>query len=253
VVSTAQTRYDISFFIAVDGGDAKTGTCYHDILPPALACDPANVVSGTGEGPFLSAECAANQLTDVCGDITQGVQYFYNLGYRSASPGPASAPKPITVLCVDTDVPPDGFVDVATGVGWDNQPSDGSANKPNCTGVAVAFPGGTSKCNLERTKITGLPVPTQSIEVRKILNPQADGGTFALQIDATTTRRAATSPAPARGPSRAALATRSASSPMTPPTTHSRCIPPTSRARKRSGPAPATRRRAAPRTPPAAS
>jgi len=168
LVSTATARYDIGIYIATDAGNALTGECLHDFLPPPLSAACAATTSGTG--PFCDDD------GDTCGDIkkTQGT-ILYNIGYRSS---PATEPVTLTLKCVDSDA--DGFVDVGSVITWDQQ----GAN--NCASVAGTVAGAPSKCEAGRIKVEGLPVPTQSIELRKLLNPISDAGTFALQIDATT-------------------------------------------------------------------
>src|SRR5512134_3652930 len=68
LVAGAAERYDIGIFIAEDGGDARTGTCEHEWLPPPLLgsglYDPTS-----GTGPFYQGELA----NDSCGDIEQNV------------------------------------------------------------------------------------------------------------------------------------------------------------------------------------
>ena len=187
LVGTSQDRYDVGVFIATDGGTAHTGTCYHDFLPPALAgpdplCTSSVVDPASGIGPFYSAEC--DYPTDVCGDLSQGVTYFYNLGYRSATPGPASPPKPIQVKCVDADG--DGQVDIHTVVTWDSSRTNKLADV--CTGVGMAHASGKPKCSDNGgvpINIINLPV-TRSITVRKLLNPTTNAGRFDLQIDNVT-------------------------------------------------------------------
>lgn len=121
VSANANERYDVGFFVAVDGGNAFTGTCYHDILPPALATG-SGVNPSSGIGPYLNLEGP----TDLCGDVDKNTTYIYNLGYRAATPGPASGPREITIPCIDSDG--NGEVDVRTVVSWDHQSGNKTAS-----------------------------------------------------------------------------------------------------------------------------
>ena len=46
-VANASERYDIGLFIAEDGGNAYTGSCHQDYLPPPLAPEGSCSVAGT--------------------------------------------------------------------------------------------------------------------------------------------------------------------------------------------------------------
>ena len=120
VVAGAAARYDIGMFFALDGGDAFTGNCLQEYLPPPLlglgAYDPTS-----GTGPYLTLE----PVGDTCGDVEQGVETFRNLGQ-------------VTLPCTDSDH--DGKVDLGTCVSWDNNVIG------NCTSSAQAIPGTAAKC-----------------------------------------------------------------------------------------------------------
>ena len=134
MIAGASERYDIGLFFARDGGDAFTGDCQHDYLPPPLA--PAASYNPTsGNGPYLDAEGSG----DTCGDIEQGVETFRDLDV-------------IVLECVDRNG--DGILDVATCVSWDN-------NKNGlCTSAAQAIPGTGSKCRCEPLNVPGVVIPT---------------------------------------------------------------------------------------------
>lgn len=141
-------RYDIGIFIALDGGDAFTGTCFQGALTP-IAIPPANdPVSGSG--PYADIENpAGGPFTDVCGDIIGGQVTFYNL------------PSAVTVNCTDTDA--DGFLDVGTCVSWDNQ------DRINCPTLDDAVPGTPAKCNCERSPVAlaGVPLGVPNLGITK--------------------------------------------------------------------------------------
>lgn len=132
----ANTRYDIGFYLALDGGDAKTGACYKEWLDPVKSpqgTDPTATELTTGFGPFLNAD------GDVCGDAKASYgQFDKTVG--------AGAPESVVLPCKDLDV--DGFLDIGTCAGWRNQANN------DCTGLAQAgIPDVASKCNCGRTNI----------------------------------------------------------------------------------------------------
>jgi len=69
IVSGAQMRFDIGFYIAQDGGDAKASgsTCYRDFLHPVSTTNNDLNVMG-GHGPYFNGEIGVTP-TDTCGDI----------------------------------------------------------------------------------------------------------------------------------------------------------------------------------------
>jgi hypothetical protein len=191
-VANANERYDIGLFVAEDGGDAYTGSCYKDYLPPPLARNGSCSTSGAicqkdadcplGEtctggyvpgdpfplpdgGPFWDGE--PGDASDLCGDLEQGVNTFYDL-----APGTG-----IVVPCIDTNG--DGRLDIGTVSSWDN-----TANN-TCTGSDDAVPNTKSKCRGERVEVGNVYV-SKFVEVVKALVPPTDVGLFDLQIDATT-------------------------------------------------------------------
>lgn len=188
----ANERYDIGLFVAQDGGDARTGACFRDYLPPPLAVvglyDPgAAFVSPaagdppvyTGGGPFLTAEDPVDQ----CGDIEQGVPTFRDVGESAtaAEPGPIW----IDAVCQDKanaagELVPDQVADIGTCVSWDNSKND----KKACTAIADALPGTGSKCRCSFVQIAGLTVAKGAqLEIVKVLDPATDPRTFDLLID----------------------------------------------------------------------
>ncbi len=175
LIGTSAERYDIGMFLALDGGDAATGSCHHNYLPPPLAAGGTCTVSGddcekdadcpAGEtctggynpgslgapgGPFWDAE--PDDAPDECGDLEQGVDTYYRL-------------SPVTVLCIDSDG--DGFLDISTAVSWDNQRTN------TCTGVGGAIPNTPAKCRYGTAEVANVTViePPGDIQVQKSAEP----------------------------------------------------------------------------------
>ncbi|HNS50522.1 MAG TPA: hypothetical protein PKO09_05000 [Anaerolineae bacterium] len=166
LVATANERYDLGTFVALDGGDARTGTCQQDYLPPPLSaggtcsgsgqvchwdgdCPAGEACTGgydplSGAGPFFNAEAAEDE-NDLCGDIEQAVETFYDL-------------VTVTVPCQDMNG--DGYLDIGTCVSWDNQKSN------TCVDVSGAIPNNKAKCNCEMTTV-GNVIVHGSIQVTK--------------------------------------------------------------------------------------
>ena len=68
LVAGASERYDVGMFFATDGGNARSGACYHEYLPPPLVA-PGLDNPTSGVGPYVTLEPAG----DMCGDIQQNV------------------------------------------------------------------------------------------------------------------------------------------------------------------------------------
>lgn len=128
LVAQASLRYDVGFFVAEDGGNALTGTCHHDYLPPPLSFAPT--VGPDRFSPYFNAEV----LADTCGDIEKGINTFRTI-------------TGIPVICQDTDN--DGFLDIGTCTSWDNHASTGRPNSPYCTNIDDTLPNTPSKCRCE--------------------------------------------------------------------------------------------------------
>jgi uncharacterized repeat protein (TIGR01451 family) len=143
--STAAERYDVGFFAALDGGDAKTGSCYHDYLHPLSDTVPYSPTSGVGG--YWNGEPSIPD--DVCGDIEQAVDTYHDL-------------PPVSILCVDND--DDGFAEISSCVTWDQD------DNTTCEGVEDALPGTPSKCYCDEFT-SNLVVPAGAITVTKTANP----------------------------------------------------------------------------------
>jgi len=167
LVATANERYDTGFFVALDGGDALNGSCYRDYLIPPLCPrteDPTCVYNPVN-GPFYNAEFEEDP-GDTCGDLEQNVTTYRNL-------------SAITIKCQDSDN--DGIADVGTSVAWDNLKSDGSEQKPSCTGIDDTLPNTKSKCNSEAVQVGEIEVLGQII-VDKVTDPSGDPQSFDFSL-----------------------------------------------------------------------
>lgn len=72
--STAAGRYDVSTYIARDGGDALTGQCNQFILSPVTQGTPTlGSQSSPSQGPFPDLN------NDQCGDLSQGQQVWQRI------------------------------------------------------------------------------------------------------------------------------------------------------------------------------
>ena len=163
LIAGASERYDIGFFVALDGGDALNGSCFREFLLPPLCPrnDSPTCIYDPMNGPFYNAEFDED-INDTCGDLEQGVANYRNL-------------TPITIIAQDSDG--DGIADVGTCVSWDNGKSDGTANKPSCTCIEDALPNTKSKCRCEAVRIGNIVVLGQII-VDKVTDPSGDPQSF---------------------------------------------------------------------------
>jgi hypothetical protein len=142
---TAQARYDIGLYFAVDGDlnndGALTGQCV------------VNTISDTNSANFVQLDAAP----DNCGDIDD-------------DNNPQIVHLEITTTCIDPDE--DGKLNLPNCVSW-RQPG---ANEV-CTSPSDAFPGSPSKCNCDIGFNVDIPVPPATIEVTKTAaKPQCTGG-----------------------------------------------------------------------------
>jgi hypothetical protein len=196
LVAQAKQRYDIGLFVALDGGDAHTGSCHRDYLPLDLltaygtcsgsgggACSKdvdcptgETCIRGydpdSGDGPFYDAEL--DDALDACGDLEGGVDTYYRL-------------DPVTVECVDSE-PADGLLDIKVVVTWDQQ------DDSTCMSMIDTFSGTTAKCKDFTVDVANVTVAPGQIEVRKSAEPEQllePGGwvtyTFAVENTSQTT------------------------------------------------------------------
>ncbi len=162
LIANANERYDIGFFVALDGGDAKNGSCFREFLLPPLCPrnESPNCTYDPMDGPFYNAEFDED-INDTCGDLKQGVTTYRNL-------------TPITIIAQDSDG--DGIADVGTCVSWDNKKSNGKDNA-SCTCINDTLPGTKSKCRCEPVRIGNITILGQII-VDKVTDPSGDPQSF---------------------------------------------------------------------------
>ena len=142
----AAKRYRPAFWIATDGGNAESGTCFKEYLPPPLLASPTQVDLETGSGPYADLD------GDSCGDAEQNdvtVNPILRMVSTAADP---AVPAQITLPCQDSDS--DGVIDFTYCAGWD-QAADGT-----CTSIAQAgIPGNGSKRKCGLVSLPGVVVP----------------------------------------------------------------------------------------------
>src|SRR3989442_7192993 len=130
IVSGAQTRFDIGFWIAQDGGDAKAngGVCFRDFLHPVSSTN-TDLQLLDGNGPYYNGEIGVTP-TDTCADIQGNQTNLYDL-----NPGGGGT---ISIDCKDNDG--NGILDVGACLSWDNN------NNHTCNSENDAVPGTSAKC-----------------------------------------------------------------------------------------------------------
>jgi hypothetical protein len=160
LVATANERYDIGMYIALDGGNALTGTCWRDWLLPPLT----TTKTPAGQPryyPFFDGE-ETEDPHDTCGDLEQGIYSYRDLGN-------------LTFVCNDSNN--DGIADIGACASWDNLKSNGTTKNPSCTTLEQTLPNTPSKCRCEATPIANIYAGGKII-VRKITDPAGDPTEF---------------------------------------------------------------------------
>ena len=147
---TADTRYDIGFYIAIDGDPnqdgALTGQC--TATPSLVGNDPV-------PGNFINLDPAP----DVCGDITGPAGTTHNPIYATAqimTTCPTSAGEQLQLPFCTTWRQP-GSNDVCTGTGNGTTTNDiypGSPSKCNCGTLAIDIFSETADITVEKTALT---------------------------------------------------------------------------------------------------
>jgi hypothetical protein len=171
-------RYDIGFFIALDGGNAldAAGTCFHGYLdaieqplnPTPVYGDWYPAPAGDGIPDVYNMDPAfagywdgePKDTADACGDMETNTQVLKRIEVTLVLP------------CDDLvdgagNPGADGFVDVGVCASWDN-----NANT-TCLDVTDAVPGTGSKCSCSRVNLPNQPTAIDLISFSA--TPQEDG------------------------------------------------------------------------------
>jgi hypothetical protein len=142
----AADRYDVAFYIALNGSSALSGTsCYHDYLEPPLTTTPA--YPEIHNGPWANLEPFVPN--DSCGDMQNGSEVTKTV---------RTPLLPIQVACVDTDL--DGNVDVSVCSSWRNGTTGQQAI---CSGISEAVAGSSDRCSCARLNV--LPEPGAALSL----------------------------------------------------------------------------------------
>lgn len=132
-------RYDIGYWIASDGGNARTGACFNDYLPPPLTTTP-NVNPTTS--PFLDIN------KNACGDVIKTSTTWRNIGGTTT---PVVGP-PVAIQMPCQDKNNDGIADVSACTSWSN-------NKMNpCSSQMDTLPETGSKCNCDIVNLDDIKI-----------------------------------------------------------------------------------------------
>jgi len=179
--TTAQTRYDIGLYVAVDGdpnGDgALTGTCAREILTPAgvqgvMTCNPATTNAldllrlRDDYAPFDGLADNGYYLNvdgDTCGDLNASATSNQATGCDEDGDGVWDDTKirfsaPLSFPCDDVDA--NGFIEIPTCATWGNQ--NNQVGGTSCDSEVEAVPGTKSKCNCQVIDST-VPAPNLSL------------------------------------------------------------------------------------------
>jgi len=165
---TAQTRYDVGFYIATDndpnGDGALTGTCSAN----------ASLAGNTPAGNFINLDAAP----DVCGDITGPFNTVHNPLFVNAQ---------ITAQC---PLLPGENLQLPFATTW-RQPGSNEvcSGTGNGTTTNDAFPGSPSKCNVGTLTIPIISISTTISVTKDSLTPSVPetGGSATYQVIVTNT------------------------------------------------------------------
>ncbi len=146
IVSTAQDRYGIGLYVALDGGDARFGQCFGDVLSPVNAQlnDKTLVVDGSSSSTTVDNGPYYNVDGDLCGDAFQDESIWQTM-------------VDVSFICRDSNN--DGVADIGTCVSWSNgELGAGSLAENRCHDIYSSLQNTGSKCNCGSTQIVGLTV-----------------------------------------------------------------------------------------------
>ncbi len=177
--TTAQTRYDIGLWVAVDGdpnGDgALSGTCARERLQPVgtagvTTCGPTALdllrqypLASPDNGPYLNVD------GDACGDLfSQGNSGCDQNGDGLWDDSIMQFTAPLTFPCDDSDG--NGYIEIPTCATWGNQ--EKQVGGATCDSEAELVPGTKAKCNCATINST---VPSPNLGMSCSQNPTTLG------------------------------------------------------------------------------
>ena len=175
VVAGSQVRYDIGMFIAEDGGDARTGQCFHDFIRPVLGktCGgPLDLGTVDAGGTCFQDQEVADSL-DICGDVLAGEDNFYDL----------NGGDPVTLTCTPNPDDPTQVI-VSHVVSWDNTSNN------SCASIVDAVPNTKAKCSSGFSVVGGIQIIVEpNIAITKTADEDVIniGGTASYDIVVTNT------------------------------------------------------------------
>ncbi len=159
--TTGQNRYDIGMWVALDGGNARTGKCARQILVPPITplnTTPTPAQLNSGNGPFRNEDngdlCADLEKTDnPDGTGTFNARYHF----KDLNTGPAYAVQPEYQLSCGSAS--NGVLNISTCIGYE-QNAGGV-----CNSLGQAIPGTGSKCRCQGPPNfqTDVPVPNMAL------------------------------------------------------------------------------------------
>lgn len=161
LATTGTNRYDIGMWVALDGGNARTGKCARQILvPPITPVDftPTPAQLNSGNGPFRNEDAG-----DLCADLEKsddpdGTSTFnarYN--FKDLNTGPLFNVQPEYQLsCGNAS---NGVLNISTCVSYEQNA------QPTCSSINDAIPGTGSKCRCQGppTFQSNIPVPNLAL------------------------------------------------------------------------------------------
>ncbi len=170
LLASGEDRFDIGILLALDGGQADWGLCYHDFLPPPVSwggycsdqpataclrddqCASNDCVGGynpDGGNPYYDAESATG-FPDTCGDLEVEIETIRYLA-------------PITVPCIDADG--DGLLDIGAALSGDY------AMDSACLVLDDTVPTDGTWCRFATVDVENVTVAAIGIQVGKQADP----------------------------------------------------------------------------------
>jgi len=161
LATTGNNRYDIGMWVALDGGNARTGKCARQFLVPPITfgSTPTAAQLNSGDGPFR------NQENNSCGDLDKfddpdGTASFnarYN--FKDLNTGPGYGTLPVyNLLCSNAA---NGVLNISTCIGYDQ-----NSTSTSCSNLNQAVPGTSSKCRCQGPPSfqSNIPVPNVALQ-----------------------------------------------------------------------------------------